>query len=125
MSEIKQVIVVRKDLNMSIGKCAAQVAHASMKVVANTIKLGDLNFFVSDMWYWMHDSMAKIVLGVDTEKELFDIYEKVQKSTIVHALIIDVGKTEFNNIPTTTCLSIGPDYSEKIDVFTKHLKLLK
>ena len=32
MSDIKQVILFRKDLKMRTGKVAAQVAHASMKV---------------------------------------------------------------------------------------------
>jgi len=32
-NEVKQVIVIRKDLKMPLGKCCAQVAHASMTVI--------------------------------------------------------------------------------------------
>jgi PTH2 family peptidyl-tRNA hydrolase len=39
-------------------------------------------------------------------------------------LIIDSGLTEFGGVPTKTCVAIGPDIDAKIDVLTKHLKLL-
>ena len=34
MDDVKQVIIIRKDLGMRKGKVAAQAAHASMKVRA-------------------------------------------------------------------------------------------
>ena len=34
----KQLIIARKDLNMSAGKLAAQVSHASMAFLTNIIK---------------------------------------------------------------------------------------
>ena len=34
----KQIIIARKDLNMSAGKLAAQVSHASMAFLTNTIR---------------------------------------------------------------------------------------
>jgi L-cysteine desulfidase len=36
--KIKQVIVVRKDLKMSIGKTSSQVSHASMKFLTDSLK---------------------------------------------------------------------------------------
>ena len=36
--DVRQYIVVRKDLNMDYGKFGAQVAHASMKVFADRMK---------------------------------------------------------------------------------------
>lgn len=35
---MKQIIIVRKDLNMSKGKMAAQVAHASMAFLTSVMK---------------------------------------------------------------------------------------
>ena len=35
---MKQIIIVRKDLNMSIGKLSVQVSHASMAFILNLIK---------------------------------------------------------------------------------------
>ena len=39
-------------------------------------------------------------------------------------LITDAGLTEFNGVPTKTCLALGPDYPENIDPITGNLKLL-
>lgn len=38
MKDVKQVLVVRRDLNMRKGKIAAQAAHASMKVILDLMK---------------------------------------------------------------------------------------
>ena len=35
---MKQVIIVRKDLNMSLGKTCGQVSHASMAFISNIIR---------------------------------------------------------------------------------------
>ena len=160
--DIKQVIVVRKDLNMRKGKMCAQVAHASMKVFFDRIQLGppeDNCYFTNEMKNWMEGSFAKIVVSVNSESELFILRDQVEKAGIVHALILDNGNTEFKqkcrtcdgdgkiqgeystmpsdwvdcpdcngtgkiNKPTYTCLAIGPDKTEVIDVFTRELLLI-
>ena len=38
MRKVKQIIVVRKDLNMRKGKIAAQAAHASMAVLLDSMR---------------------------------------------------------------------------------------
>jgi PTH2 family peptidyl-tRNA hydrolase len=75
----KQVIVVRKDLNMRKGKLAAQVAHASMKVLLDCMKVD--NFPViryterrlmihwdKPLEKWLSGSFTKIVVSCDSEK---------------------------------------------------------
>ena len=39
-------------------------------------------------------------------------------------MIVDAGLTEFNGVPTKTCIAIGPANPDDIDEITKHLKLL-
>lgn len=53
-----------------------------------------------------------------------EIFHAAEVAGLVVNLITDNGTTEFGGIPTKTCLAIGPDYKERIDPITKHLKLL-
>jgi len=126
---IKQVIVVRKDLNMRKGKLAAQVAHASMATLTQYIEIeqntiGYVFFPPKHMVDWLNGDFTKIVVGCDSEIELLYIYRKAKDAGIITSLITDSGRTEFHNISTLTTAAIGPDEDEKVDEITGHLKLL-
>lgn len=130
--EIKQVIIIRKDLKMRKGKMVAQGAHASMKVLTDCItkdkktinQVDTYEFYPSQqMQRWLEGSFTKICVGVDTEAELFAIHLKAKLTNIPCSIILDAGKTEFKE-PTYTAVAIGPDYNWKIDEITGHLKLL-
>lgn len=133
MDNIKQVIVVRKDLNMRKGKIGAQCAHASMKILCDLMEKepmpGDKELwgFVLDLdeplAYWLKGIFTKIVLYCNSEVELLELYAKAENKGLLCSLIQDAGNTEFNGIPTYTCIGIGPDESSKIDEVTGHLKL--
>lgn len=137
---MKQVIVMRKDLNMRKGKMAAQAAHASMKVVAEKMVKAEGRFIsdygISDggfhcfipkgtpLYDWLNGIFKKVVVGVSNEDELLEIYARAKKHDILTALITDSGATEFHGVPTNTCIAVGPDTEEKIDSITGHLQLL-
>lgn len=114
---MKQVIVIRKDLKMRRGKEIAQGAHAAM---AFLIK-GDST--QEEITQWLKEGQTKICVSVDSEKELMDVYKKAQIAGLTTNIIIDAGRTEFNGVPTNTCIAIGPNKAEEIDKITKHLKL--
>ena len=117
--EYKMVIIVRKDLKMSIGKTSAQVAHAALG--AYKLSLTKNNDKVKN---WENFSgQAKIVLGVENEKELYEIKDKADKNGLITCLIHDAGRTEVSP-NTATCCAIGPDTTQKIDEITGKLKLL-
>ena len=117
--EYKMVIIVRKDLKMSIGKTSAQVAHAALG--AYKLSLEKNNDKVKN---WENFSgQAKIVLGVENEKELYEIKDKADKNGLITCLIHDAGRTEVSP-NTATCCAIGPDTIQKIDEITGKLKLL-
>jgi peptidyl-tRNA hydrolase, PTH2 family len=143
MDEVKQVIVIRKDLNMRKGKIAAQAAHASMKVLLdkfynssysivngnnkNNSRFIKYTLIVSKnsaLNKWLNGIFTKIVVYVESESELLNLNSKAEELGIKTALIQDSGKTEFHGNPTYTCLAIGPDWSEKIDKITSGLPLL-
>jgi len=102
---VKQVIVMRNDLNMRKGKMIAQGAHAAMKVFFDR---GDLGYYwrsgasgslfegeddpgnpgafamlitlTRAMWAWANGSFTKVVVRADSEEQLLDLnadpYEK-------------------------------------------------
>lgn len=120
MSNIKQVIVMRKDLNMRKGKMVAQGAHASLGAFNTSLK----NKNHLEINQWIDNGQSKICVSVDSERELIEIHTNALKIGLVSCMITDAGKTEFNGKPTRTCLCIGPNKSEDIDKITGHLKLL-
>lgn len=128
MSDIKQVIIIRKDLKMRRGKEISQCCHASMKFLVDRIyeciDYPELLIKISEAQkQWLADSFTKVVLQVNSEDELLEIHTKAKESGLESHIITDNGLTEFAGIPTRTSCAIGPDYSEKIDLITSHLKL--
>ena len=132
----KQVIVVRRDLNMPPGKLAAQVAHASMAFMGRQIQEWFDQYegytyhpgkfgveLTAPQCKWFDSSYAKVVLGVDDEAELKAIADYAERGGLATHRIIDDGRTVFNGVPTFTCVGIGPDYNEVIDVVTGKLRL--
>jgi PTH2 family peptidyl-tRNA hydrolase len=118
LDEIKQVIIVRTDLEMSRGKIAAQVAHASL-----------MSYFEAEkrdkkiVEKWLKNGEKKIVLKVSDEDSLIKLFNAYKYKGIPCALVTDAGLTE---IPpgSKTALGIGPWISSEIDLFSKGLKLL-
>lgn len=135
---LKQVIVMRTDLNMRKGKMVSQGAHASEKGLfdkGHVLYYHDREYFCIPLdehnkdWI-VGDVFKKIVCRVDSEKELVDLYKRVtyeiqaQGLTIAHGLIEDSGLTEFHGVKTITCASFGPCEESWIDQYTGHLPLL-
>ena len=140
MDEVKQVIIIRKDLKMRKGKAIAQGAHAAMKVLldrASILKIAEDSKIWADEWMWQFQlnekepfynwikgSFTKIVVGVDSLEELEELELKAIKDGILTAKIMDQGRTEFHGKRTITALAIGPEFSSKLDKITGNLKLL-
>ncbi len=113
--EYKQCIIIRADLKLSKGKVAVQAAHASL--------LSYERASTRDRARWIAQGQKKVVLRVDSLKELYELKEKADKLGLPCVIVEDAGLTE---VPpgTVTALGIGPASAEKIDMITSHLKLL-
>lgn len=141
MLPTKQVILVRTDLKMPVGKIAAQVSHASMAFITKNEKLYGCDMFsakgkplkrfikyfegdfAEEFDQWIQQDYTKVCLAVPSEDEMLEIYMYALEQKLEAHLITDNGRTCFNNIKTNTCLGIGPHFIDKFDI-TKHLKLL-
>ncbi len=113
----KQVIVVRKDLKMSPGKLAVQVAHASIE---SFLKAQRTNPDWCDLW--LREGQKKVVVEVPNKDALLMLYEDVKK-VLPAALVVDAGRTELEP-GTLTCFGIGPVPEPEVDRYTGRLKLL-
>lgn len=134
--EVKQVIVIRKDLRMRRGKEIAQGAHASMAWLRSRMKrTAPMVMFSPEAGgvyetrlsypeeQWIKGSFAKVTCQVDSLEELLAVEVAAREAGLEVRVVTDAGRTEFHDVPTTTCLAVGPDYAEKIDKVTGHLAL--
>ncbi len=115
---MKQAIVVRLDIKMGKGKLAAQVAHASLSAAEEAMSR-------KSVWYdaWRAGGQAKIVLKVQSEDELRQLFQKAKGEKLPAYLVEDRGLTQLEP-GTVTCLGIGPGPEEAVDKVTGKLKLL-
>lgn len=119
----KQVIVIRKDLKMRRGKEIAQGAHASMAFLWEALKSGGPLAIKQAAWEWWEGNHRKVCLQVNSEAELLAVHAAAVEAEVESHLITDMGLTEFDGVPTKTCLALGPDYDARIDAITASLKL--
>jgi len=137
MERIKQVILIRKDLNMRRGKEIAQGSHASMQFLVeqilsqisehhlrnnssdNTVPI-TLNLS-SRQTQWLSHGMAKVCLRVESEEQLLTLHQQAMAAGLQSFLITDSGRTEFKGKPTITACAIGPDYVSAVDAVTGSL----
>jgi peptidyl-tRNA hydrolase, PTH2 family len=133
VKDVKQVIIIRKDLRMRRGKEIAQGSHASIAFM--TSRLAPLDDLISRQLgtyvaqfseaerEWIRGNFRKICVVVNSEEELLKIVQDAKDAGLVAELIEDSGLTEFGGKPAFTAAAIGPDYDEKIDPVTGHLVL--
>jgi PTH2 family peptidyl-tRNA hydrolase len=138
----KQVIVMRKDLNMRKGKMIAQGSHASMSFLTQKMNLQKTMGYgihhhetrylsqaydekqAIEITSWLTSSFRKICVYVNSEEELEAVHQKALDSGLISHMIVDNGATEFNGVKTKTCCAIGPASDHKFKNVTDHLPLL-
>jgi len=113
---IKQAIIIRRDLKMSWGKIAGQCCHASIRAFMGSEK--------EDIEKWLKEGETKVMLKVYSKEELKETMKKFIESGLNNVQSVhDAGKTQ---IPegALTAIGIGPYEDELIDEITSELKLL-
>lgn len=132
--EVKQYIIIRTDLEMSVGKTAAQASHASMKVffdkmedtsICDSINENDGMILpvTEEEREWIKGRFTKIVLKVKNEHQLLKAYQSAQMLGLNCSLIQDAGLTELDG-KNFTAVAIGPNYTEKCKPVVKRLQTL-
>jgi PTH2 family peptidyl-tRNA hydrolase len=112
----KLVVAVRTDLGMSVGKTAAQVAHAAVSATlgaAGSQRLPD----------WLEDGQPKVVVRVPSLEALHELVARAEQARVSSSVIADAGRTELE-AGTETCCAFGPDSDERLTPITGDLALL-
>jgi len=116
--EFKQVIVVRRDLDMGKGKIAVQVAHAAVSAAEEARER------FTEWWEaWMREGQCKVAVKVDSVEEIVQLEERSRELRLPFARVTDRGLTQVEP-GTVTCLGIGPAPSSIIDKLTGNMSLL-
>lgn len=115
MMQLKQVIVLNNDIEISTGKKISQACHASLKAYKKTSE--------EEKAAWCSEGSKKIVLEAD-KRQVQQRFEDAKALQIPAALITDAGLTEVEP-GTVTALALGPAEEDKIDNVTGNLQLVE
>lgn len=152
--ESLQYIVIRRDLNMPIGKMISQCCHASIgsilerkhTIIANddihslpagfqfvdneglfkhrNVRLLD----TKESRSWFEEKFTKIVVGIKSKQKMLNLSEKLTDLGIINKLIYDACNTvlepEEDNGTTLTCMGVAPLYRDNVPKCLQVLRLL-
>lgn len=140
----KQIIIARKDLNMSTGKLAAQVSHASMAFLTNEIcnewskwVSEDKTYYSVELTFdkvlfeqWIDGEFTKCVLKAKNKSQLLKAKTLAEEMGMTENedffCIYDNCHTELtpeDNGRTLTCIGFKPMDNEVIDKIGRKYQL--
>lgn len=115
MEPYKTVIVVRKDLDLPVGKWIAQAVHATQRAQMNiAIHYKNSNEFLP----------ICIVCYVKNGAQFSKLADKCREELVPFSFQVDAGHN-YVEAGMTTCMCIGPAPVSMVDKVTKKLQLLK
>lgn len=114
----KMVFVVNTELNMGIGKIAAQVGHATLGLY----KQAKTENLTNDLTLWESNGATKIVLSGGDTKNLLEIQQEAKAANLACYIVHDAGKTQVLPGALTVLGVFG--HSSIVDRITGSLKLL-
>ena len=115
--DYKMLAIARNDLKMGKGKLAAQCGHAFIETFLKAQRKTP-----EAVEEWLASGQQKVVVKVDSEKELLALFEELKRH-FPAALVIDAGHTQVEP-GTKTCMGVGPAKESELDKFTARLKLM-
>lgn len=151
---MKQLIIARKDLNMSAGKLAAQVSHASMAFISHKIKnstrskcyntsIGEIHYGIdfyldADIYEnWFNGSFTKVICEAKNRNQLMKVVKAAEelglKEGIDFFLIKDNCCTELtpeevdeNGVGRTlTCIGFRPLPNDVAETLSRKYQLYR
>ena len=120
--ELRQVILMRTDLGMGIGKQITQACHASEGARDNQQNVAKYIDYIDE---WSITGRTKITVEVKSGEKLNNLVKKAVEAGINVYIVTDAGRTVFNGVPTVTCACFGIAPKEELDKITGRLRLLQ
>jgi PTH2 family peptidyl-tRNA hydrolase len=115
--DVKMIFCVRTDLNMGKGKIGSQIGHCAIILYKDLLKSNNKLLDV-----WENTGSKKIVVKVQSSKEMYKIKDFADNFNIPNNVITDAGKTQIES-GSQTILGIFGE-SKYLNQFTRHLKLM-
>jgi PTH2 family peptidyl-tRNA hydrolase len=125
VKNVKQVIVVRKDLRLRKGKIASLASHAAMQFILDnneSDRPDELQVKLSQQEVeWIKGTFDKDVLGIDSHDALIDMVLKAELNGVNVYSIFDKSKKPDEG-PQLVCAAFGPDEEDQLAQIIGSLK---
>lgn len=116
----KMVFVVNMELNMGVGKVAAQCAHAA--IALHRIMIDDTQRYGAMLMSWEQFGETKIVLKGENSAQLSELAKKAESLGLPNYIVQDAGRTQIAAGSQTVLGIMGK--VDTVDSITGKLKLL-